>query len=76
MGLTAGREGGREAGRQNIGRFQNFKTSLKVKLFGILLQYYNCIQLAFVKLNFILRCVLKCKKIGSHCFMSIRTIRH
>ena len=62
VGLMAGREGGREGGRQagrrNTGGFQNFKTSLQVKLFGILF----CLILLF------LRCVLKCEKFGSHFF--------
>ena len=66
VGLTAGRQ----ASRRNMGEFQNFNTFLQVKLFGLLfclmsLQFYcsvrNCIQSAFVKLKFILRCVLKCK---------------
>ena len=58
-GLTAGREGGREggreAGRRNTGGFRSFKTSLQVKLFGILiclisLQFYYGIRIAFSRL--------------------------
>ena len=52
VGLTAGRERGREASRQNTGGFRSFKTSLQVKLFGILiylisLQFYYSIRTAF-----------------------------
>ena len=75
------RQEGRQAGRQNTGGFQNFKTFNYSDFYffnitAILLQYQNCIQSAFVKLKFILRCVLKCEKFGSHFFMSIPTIRY
>ena len=77
MGLTAGRQAGREAGRRNTVGFRSFKTSLQVELFGFLiclisLQFYygirTAFQSAFVKLKFILRCVLKCEKFGCHFF--------
>ena len=50
-----GREAGREAGRRNTGGFRSFKTSLQVKLFGILiclisLQFYYGIRTAFSRL--------------------------
>ena len=49
------RKGGREAGRRNMGGFQNFKTSLQVKLLGLLfclmsLQFYCSFRTAFSRL--------------------------
>ena len=49
------REGGRQAGRRNTGGFQNFRTSLQVKPFGLLfclisLQFYCSIRTAFGRL--------------------------
>ena len=54
-GREAGRQAGREAGRRNTGGFRSFKTSLQVKLFGILmclisLQFYYGIRTAFSQL--------------------------
>ena len=51
VGLTTGRE----AGKQNTCGFRNFKTSLQVKLFGLLfclisLQFYCSIRTAFSRL--------------------------
>ena len=69
MGLTAGRE----AGRRNMGGFRNFKTSLQVKLFGILfclisLLFYCSIELHSVSFCQVKVYVLKCEKFGSHFF--------
>ena len=55
MGLTAGREGGREGGRPADEIPVDFKTSLQVKLFGILfclisLLFYCSIRTAFSQL--------------------------
>ena len=36
-GRKAGSQGGRQADRQNLGGFQNFSNSLKVKIFGLIL---------------------------------------
>ena len=50
--LTAGREGGKVASRRNTGGFQNFITSIQVKLLGLLfclmlLQLYCSFRTAF-----------------------------
>ena len=47
---------------------ETIRNFILFNIIAILLEYYNCIQSAFVKLKFILRCVLKCKKFGSHFF--------
>ena len=68
-----GREGGRPADEIRVDfkilkliyRF-NYSEFNLFNIIAILLQYYNCIQSPFVKLKFILRCVLKCKIFGSH----------
>ena len=68
---------GREGGRQTkYGWISNFKTSLQVKLFGILFCLIHCYFIAVLELHSVgfrqvevyLRCVLKCKKFGSHFF--------
>ena len=63
------------AGKQNTGEFQNFKNSLRVKLFVLLFSlisvqcYYsnqNCISVVFCQVKLILRCVLKCEKFSCY----------
>ena len=55
VGLTAGRQ----AGRRNTGGFQNFKTSIQVKLLGILFVYNHCYFTAVLELHSVGFCEVK-----------------
>ena len=68
----AGREGGRLADEIRVD-FEILKLLYRLNysdfvLFNITVILLNCIQSAFVKLKFILRCIWKCEKFGSHFF--------
>ena len=75
MGLTAGKEGGRPADKIRVD-FIILKLLYRLSYSDFYFvehhcnftEYLNCIQSAFVKLKYILRCVLKCEKFGSHFF--------